>query len=349
MLLYFSNQALQVLFLYEMHLIINYYNQVYIDDWSKIMKSHKNTLPSVFTANFFFLIIIILLIIKDYLFNLIDFNNFYYSVLISEYGLYLIPIILYLMFNGFNLKHTLRLNKLSFKQIIIISLIAICVACISTFLNTIIPAILSLFGSFPRISQQIPSPNSINQLITLLFFVALTPAICEETLFRGLIMRCYEQLGGKAAIMASGILFGIFHFSVNIQGLLGLSFMGIILAYLVFKTNSIFASMLAHFVYNSFGNTLRYFANSSTDTTVQIINSKVAITTLLSSAIFAIPAAILCFILLRLLTKSTINDTYINNIEQRKNYIKSNIVRYAPLLPIILLYIYSCIRPFLWQ
>ena len=347
MLSYFSNQALQVLFLYEMHLIINYYNQVYIDDWSRIMKSLKNTSLSIFTANFFFLIIIILLIIKDYLFNLIDFNNFYYSVLISEYGLYLIPIILYLMFNGFNLKHTLRLNKLSFKQIIIISLIAICVACISTFLNTIIPAILSLFGSFPRISQQIPSPNSINQLITLLFFVALTPAICEETLFRGLIMRCYEQLGGKAAIMASGILFGIFHFSVNIQGILGLSFMGIILAYLVFKTNSLFASMLAHFVYNSFPDILMYFTNSPIDNSVQIINSQTIVLQLFANTIFAIPAAILCFILLRLLNKSTVNNTYINTIQKHENYIKNNTIIYAPLLPIVLLYIYSCIKPFL--
>lgn len=295
-------------------------------------------------ANLFLSAFLIISSIKNYIFNLIHFNSFYYSVLISEYLMMLIPVLFFLILNRYNLKYVLKLNKLSYKQVIIIPLIAVCTVFISTSLNNVMLAILSLFGSFNKLSNGIPSPTSNSQLIIVLLIVALTPAICEEALFRGLIMRCYEQLGIKIAIIMSGVLFGIFHFNVNIQGILGLSFLGIMLAYLVYKTNSIFASVLAHFIFNSFGTSMNYFANYSASATTQIINYKIIVPTIIPSALSTLPVAIICFILLRLLPRSTSSNANINTIYQKENCIKSSIIRYSPLLPIFLLYIYYSSR-----
>lgn len=260
------------------------------------MTTSKNNLPSVFAANIFLLAILIITVIGAYLFKFIHLNSFYFSTLILEYCLTLLPVLLYLVFKGYDLKYVLKLNKLSYKQIIIIPLISICIAFIGIFLNTIMLFILSLFGDFTRVSQNIPIASSSSNFIILLLVTALTPAICEEALFRGLMLSCYEQLGIKKAIIASGIFFGIFHFSVNIQGLLGLSFMGIIFAYIVFKTNSL----------------------------------------------FALPAGILCFILLKLLPASKSTDTRVHI--KNRDHIKSNIIKYAPLLPIFLLYIHLFLK-----
>lgn len=306
------------------------------------MTTSKNNLPSVFAANIFLLAILIITVIGAYLFKFIHLNSFYFSTLILEYCLTLLPVLLYLVFKGYDLKYVLKLNKLSYKQIIIIPLISICIAFIGIFLNTIMLFILSLFGDFTRVSQNIPIASSSSNFIILLLVTALTPAICEEALFRGLMLSCYEQLGIKKAIIASGIFFGIFHFSVNIQGLLGLSFMGIIFAYIVFKTNSLFASILAHLFYNSFGDIMKYITNFSVDTTIQIISPEIIIPNLIASAIFALPAGILCFILLKLLPASKSTDTRVHI--KNRNHIKSNIIKSAPLLPIFLLYIYLCLK-----
>lgn len=186
--------------------------------------------------------------------------------------------------------------------------------------------------------------SSNSYFIITLLVTALTPAICEEALFRGLMLSCYKQLGVQKAIIASGIFFGIFHFSVNIQGLLGLSFMGIIFAYLVFKTNSLFASILAHLIYNSFGDIMKYITNFSVDTTIQIISPEIIMPNLIASAIFALPAVILCFILLKLLPASKFTDTHVHIIYKNRDHIKSNIIKYAPLIPIFLLYIHLCLK-----
>lgn len=88
-----------------------------------------------------------------------------------------------------------------------------------------------------------------NLLINLLV-IAVLPAICEETLFRGFIFTALDKEKKPIrAIVLSGILFGLMH--MDMVKLLPISLLGIAMAYTVYKTGSIAASMLIHFMNNS--------------------------------------------------------------------------------------------------
>ena len=101
-----------------------------------------------------------------------------------------------------------------------------------------------------------------DSLLPALFNIAVVPAICEEILFRGYILRSFERsFKVITAILLSGFLFGLYH--VQLQNLLPLASLGILMALLTWTSGSIWPAILAHFVNNAGGViTLKYFPES---------------------------------------------------------------------------------------
>ncbi|MGK7370160.1 MAG: CPBP family glutamic-type intramembrane protease [Candidatus Halalkalibacterium sp. M3_1C_030] len=86
-------------------------------------------------------------------------------------------------------------------------------------------------------------------LVLTLFHVGVVPAICEEVLYRGYVMRAFEKSWGiLPAILISGLLFGLYH--VQLSNLLPLASIGIVLGFVTWASESIYPAMLAHFVNN---------------------------------------------------------------------------------------------------
>ncbi len=81
-----------------------------------------------------------------------------------------------------------------------------------------------------------------------LLIIAVVPAVCEEILFRGMIQRGLEGLGAGWSVLLSGVLFGLFHF--DFQRLAAQTLIGIVAAYVVYRTGSIINGMLLHFANN---------------------------------------------------------------------------------------------------
>lgn len=82
-----------------------------------------------------------------------------------------------------------------------------------------------------------------------LLHVAVVPAVCEEILFRGYVLRAFEKSWGIwTAIIVSGILFGLYH--LQLTNLLPLAAIGILLAFITWASGSIVPAMVAHFVNN---------------------------------------------------------------------------------------------------
>ena len=212
--------------------------------------------PSILHANFLFLIIALLLISVG---GWIQSKNLFLGVLVVEYIIILVPILMYLRNAEHNFKEVLRLNKISFKQILHIVLIVIFSYPIAVFYNYIGVLLLSRFGSL--LSNPVPIPTNLREFLIGFIIISLTPGICEEVMFRGLMMTSYERLGKWKAILYSAILFGIFHF--NLQNLLGPIFLGIIFGILVFKTDSIFSGILAHTINNTIALWIGFSTNNS--------------------------------------------------------------------------------------
>ncbi|WP_101772836.1 ABC transporter permease subunit/CPBP intramembrane protease [Peptostreptococcus faecalis] len=109
---------------------------------------------------------------------------------------------------------------------------------------------------------------SDNMVVNILV-IALTPAICEEILFRGFILSAFSKSKKKEnrnenkksktfikldkndyiAIMASGILFGIMH--IALIKIIPTAILGMAFAVVMKKSDSIYSSMIMHFINNA--------------------------------------------------------------------------------------------------
>jgi sodium transport system permease protein len=83
-----------------------------------------------------------------------------------------------------------------------------------------------------------------------LFLFALTPAVCEEVLFRGLILRgLLTRLPPATAIALCGAMFGLFH--IDVYRLLPTALLGVMLSFITWRSGSLLPSIAAHFLNNA--------------------------------------------------------------------------------------------------
>ncbi len=84
----------------------------------------------------------------------------------------------------------------------------------------------------------------------MLFHVAVVPAVCEELMFRGVILRNFErELPPWVAIVLTGTLFGLYH--LRFTQALPLVLLGILITWLVWRTGSLWVVVAVHFVNNA--------------------------------------------------------------------------------------------------
>lgn len=210
--------------------------------------------PTILEANILYLLIGVLLITLGSIVQAID---IYKGLLITEYIIILLPILLFLKKKRYSIKETLRLNRVSLKQIIYTIMIVILSYPIAVFLNYIGIIFLSKYGQV--LPNSVPMPTSLAEFILGIVVISIAPGICEEAMFRGMILKAYEPLGSKKAIIYSAVLFGIFHF--NLQNLLGPTFLGLLFGILAYKTNSIIPSVIGHMTNNFIALLIGFYSN----------------------------------------------------------------------------------------
>ncbi|MCL2198698.1 MAG: CPBP family intramembrane metalloprotease [Defluviitaleaceae bacterium] len=109
-------------------------------------------------------------------------------------------------------------------------------------------------------------PNQVSEMVMgmadypyllLIIAVAVTPAICEEVVFRGYMQKKYENKSFWTMAISTGFFFGVIHF--NPQQFFYAFVMGIIFAYMVHATRSIRAAVISHFIMNASQVSLLWF------------------------------------------------------------------------------------------
>ena len=102
------------------------------------------------------------------------------------------------------------------------------------------------------------SAQNLPELLFVILVVAITPAIIEELLFRGLVQTSFERVLRPArAALITGIIFGAFHFNpFAIVPLMGL---GWYFGYLRMRSKSIVLAMTVHFLNNVIAVVVAYF------------------------------------------------------------------------------------------
>ena len=122
--------------------------------------------------------------------------------------------------------------------------------------------LLSLIGYV--ISGELPMPlDSIGMLILAIFAVALIPAICEEFLYRGLVLNGLRKYGVWVSVLTSALLFSLMH--MNLQQLPYTFILGVIFGLIVYYTRNIWLSIIMHFLNNATAILIMYFIKNNSN------------------------------------------------------------------------------------
>lgn len=208
--------------------------------------------PSVLQVGILFSFVVIIFL---YLGTRLQSWNINYGLLMTEFGLILLPPILFLIISKFDVKKVMRLNNpgiLNLFLIFGIMIFSLPVIGVLNLLNFWI--IKQIFGRY-EIFQAPISTESWGLLVGV-FVIGVSAGICEEVLFRGVIQRGLERFGAVKSIFFTAFLFGLMH--MDFQRFLGTFILGALLGYLAYKSNSLFSSIFAHFANNSIAVCLTY-------------------------------------------------------------------------------------------
>lgn len=106
--------------------------------------------------------------------------------------------------------------------------------------------------------------GSARQFITVLFIMAVLPALGEEMLFRGILLRFARKRSSNMLfpIFISSLLFALIHFSI--YGFLPILLAGAFLGIIYYLTGSLLCSMLFHFLNNGIQVYLEYLGHTNT-------------------------------------------------------------------------------------
>lgn len=155
---------------------------------------------------------------------------------------FLPPLCLYFLITKKNIKTTLRLNPLGWKNAILILSFGVSIQPVMALLSYL----MALFFPNP-VEQSIGHMQTSGFALTFLA-MAILPAIFEEAFSRGILLSGYQFLGKWKAAFASALLFGLLH--MNPQQFLYAFVVGFAFCFLVERTDSLYASILPHLVIN---------------------------------------------------------------------------------------------------
>lgn len=276
---------------------------------SKVILKEK----SIFEVNIFFLATMIWSILSQFIPT--PANSY-------QYIAFLIPISIYLFFNRSDLERILKPNMLNLKSVVIIMLIWLASL---PLIYLIVELYVNFFGNT---LAEIVSEDAHEMFIFNFFFVAITPAILEEILMRGIVLHGYRNKSKFVAALVNGFMFGMLH--LNSFQFFHTFIAGFVASYLVMGTNSILAGMLIHVINNGLPLTINYLY--PLDSNIGYAEDP----NFLSLTIFAILGVIIVFVLIKLLFK-------VNNIsfKEEKSLSEERILNFPLILSILIFIFFS--------
>jgi sodium transport system permease protein len=166
----------------------------------------------------------------------------------TQFLIILLPVLIIMRVGKFNLKQTLRFNSTPLANYLVIPFFALSGAVIAALIGQLINAI------YPFPEDYLKQMNDLMKLPELKLWqlfglIAVLPGFCEEIMFRGFLTRFFERRNKWFAIWMSAALFALFH--LDPYRFIPVLFLGVLLGWLLLKTNSIFPSMLSHAINNS--------------------------------------------------------------------------------------------------
>lgn len=186
-------------------------------------------------------------------------NEILTTLLIQAIVVFAVPLLLYTLTISKNFKQTFLdagFKKISTKVLGISIVLGVVLYFINTFVADFFQTIVALLG-FETISSGETIEINYGFLLKQLILSCVLPAICEEFLHRGIMLfACKKVQNPKVCLVASSILFGLMH--LNINQFFYAAILGGLMGFVAIVSNSIFPSIIIHFMNNFLGNYFYY-------------------------------------------------------------------------------------------
>ena len=180
--------------------------------------------------------------------NLLD--NIWIMVLVQLFGL-LLPLFLWLLITKDSFKRNMPNRPLGAINFILIIILGVLIIPLAMFFS----AVSSLFVT-NDVAVMLQSLSAHPWWLMMLVF-AVTPGVVEELVFRGYIQSNTRGSIAKVAVL-NGFLFAIMHLSAH--QFVYTFVLGVVFAYMVYYTKSIWAAIIPHFIMNGVNVTISYWA-----------------------------------------------------------------------------------------
>ncbi|MHB1354435.1 MAG: CPBP family glutamic-type intramembrane protease [Anaerolineae bacterium] len=158
--------------------------------------------------------------------------------------LLILPALIYLLIARLPMRQTLQLRWPGWNLVLLTLFLATGMWIIAIWWGT-------LAGKVIGYNLPVPPdfyPREPGAMLLLMSALALFAPVCEEVLFRGILLRGYERSGAVRAILASGLIFAGFHLSpLRFVALLPMAMM---LGFIAWRCRSLILAIILHAVYN---------------------------------------------------------------------------------------------------
>lgn len=153
------------------------------------------------------------------------------------------------VFGKFSFKNCFKSEKVPFHYAILCVLIFPGLSTVVSYASYYLTEALKFIGiPIADIEDAIPAPNGAFQIFVLFFVMAVLPAICEELIYRGFVLRGLSDFGKTGAIVVSSIAFGLMHGTV--QQIPFAFAIGLFLGYISLRFKSLILPVILHFINN---------------------------------------------------------------------------------------------------
>lgn len=172
------------------------------------------------------------------------------AAILTEIVTYFMPAVLVIQFSG--LKSTGIYSASIFRDFRFVILLPILGAAYGVAVSVFAVAAHAIYPipvSLAEAMFKLLSTSSIPEFLWVVLVAAVTPAIAEEILFRGILQPAMvARLGARWGIILTSIIFALIHF--NPWAFFALLIEGTFFGYVAYRTKTFWAGALAHFGIN---------------------------------------------------------------------------------------------------
>jgi len=211
-------------------------------------------------------------------------TSFKILLVAQQIGLFLVPAVLLSVVEGKRLSKFYGLKAPKGNLLLMVAVLSICWMPLMGFANEwnqkmVFPEFLkglekwmrAMEDSAAKSTEAMLKMKNLPTMLVNLLVIAVTPAICEELIFRGAVQRIIFRIKSNphVAIWLSAAIFSAIHF--QFYGFLPRLLLGAAFGYVYYFTGSIWYAVFAHFLNNGYAVLVAYYlqANNQSYTNVE--------------------------------------------------------------------------------